>query len=344
MQAINLRSIEKMACKMSRKQRSPYSIPIRNLVLILLFISGWISLTASPFQSEGAGFIASSGDMLRMNAATALGSISDFGIGEGPAAPTSVKLEYSTIYTTLAVIVGVLFVVIFLMIFITANLVNLVRVREGKEAYSLGGTLAKAKDYALNPYIAGIGNLVVAVVGISVAAPIMRGVGHSEGYQPDQPIWFSHKIHAGTYKIDCQYCHSGASKGKNAWIPAVSVCMNCHKGIQEGKKTGTTEIAKIYAAYENNVPIEWVRVHSLPDLAYFNHQQHVVAGKVECQECHGPIEEMDVVYQYNRLSMGWCINCHRTKEVQSDLYKELGREDVHTVADQGGTECARCHY
>jgi Cytochrome c7 and related cytochrome c/Class III cytochrome C family len=282
--------------------------------------------------------------MLGMTQGTAWGSISDFGIGEAPAGPTNVTVDYASLFTTLAVLVGVMALVILLLIFITANLVNLVRVREGKEAYTFGATLAKMKEYALNPYIAAMGTLVVAVVGISVAAPIMRNVGHSKDYMPEQPIWFSHKIHAGTYEIDCQYCHTGASKGKNAWIPAVSVCMNCHKGIQEGAQTGTKEIAKIYEAYNNNVPIEWVRVHSLPDLAYFNHQQHVVAGKVECEECHGKIKEMDVVYQFNTLSMGWCINCHRTKEVDAKLYEKLGRDDVHTPADQGGLECARCHY
>jgi hypothetical protein len=317
---------------MSRIHRKSFTVPIRYLVLILVLFAGINSLIASPFQSESAGFAASFGSP-------------EMGVGQAPgAAAPSVNVEYQSIYLTLALMVGVLILVILLLVFISVNLVNLVRVREGKEAYSFGGTLAITKDYALNPYVASLGTLVVVVVGLFIAVPIARGVGHSQGYAPDQPIWFSHKIHAGQFEIDCQYCHSGASKGKNAWIPAVSVCMNCHKGIQEGTITGTKEIAKIYAAYDNNVPIEWVRVHNLPDLSYFNHQQHVVAGKVECQECHGPVQEMDVLYQYNTLSMGWCINCHRTKEVQKDLYKALGREDVHTVADQGGTECARCHY
>ncbi len=317
---------------MSRIHRKSFTVPIRYLVLILILFSGINTLIASPFQSESAGFAASFGSP-------------EMGIGQAPGAPApSVNVEYQSIYVTLALMVGVLILVILLLVFISVNLVNLVRVREGKEAYSFGGTLAITKNYALNPYVASLGTLVVAVVGLFIAVPIARGVGHSQGYAPDQPIWFSHKIHAGQFEIDCQYCHSGASKGKNAWIPAVSVCMNCHKGIQEGAVTGTKEIAKIYAAYDNNVPIEWVRVHNLPDLSYFNHQQHVVAGKVECQECHGPVQEMDVLYQYNTLSMGWCINCHRTKEVQKDLYKALGREEVVTVADQGGTECARCHY
>lgn len=302
------------------------------MALILILVSGFSTLVASPFQRGSASIDVSMG-------------ATEMGIGQAPGAPTpGVQVEYGSIYLTLAVMVGVLILVILLLLFISVNLVNLVRVREGHEAYTMGGTLAKTKDYALNPYVAAIGTLVVAVVGLFFITPIARGVGHSQGYAPDQPIWFSHKIHAGQFEIDCQYCHSGASKGKNAWIPAVSVCMNCHKGIQEGPQTGTKEIAKIYAAYDNNVPIEWVRIHDLPDLSYFNHQQHVVAGKLECQECHGPIQEMDKVYQYNTLSMGWCINCHRTKEVQKDLYKALGREDVVTVADQGGTECARCHY
>ena len=317
---------------MSRIHRKSFTVPIRYLVLILILFSGFNTLMASSFGSESAGFAASFGS-------------AELGVGQAPgAAAPSVNVEYQSIYLTLALMVGVLILVILLLVFISVNLVNLVRVREGKEAYSFGGTLAVTKDYALNPYVAALGTLVVAVVGLFIAVPIARGVGHSQGYAPEQPIWFSHKIHAGQFEIDCQYCHSGASKGKNAWIPAVSVCMNCHKGIQEGAVTGTKEIAKIYAAYDNNVPIEWVRVHNLPDLSYFNHQQHVVAGKVECQECHGPVQEMDVLYQYNTLSMGWCINCHRTKEVQKDLYKALGREEVVTVADQGGTECARCHY
>ncbi|MFM2376095.1 MAG: hypothetical protein RLZZ165_1192 [Bacteroidota bacterium] len=267
------------------------------------------------------------------------------GIGQAPGAPApNVQVEYESIYLTLAVMVGVLMLVILLLIFIYVNLVNLVRIRENREPYTFSGTLAKTKENALNPYIASFGTLVVTVVGLFIITPIARGVGHSQGYAPDQPIWFSHKIHSGQFQIDCQYCHSGASKGKNAWIPAVSVCMNCHKGIQQGTITGTKEIEKIYAAYDNNVPIEWVRIHNLPDLSYFNHQQHTVAGKLECQECHGPVQEMDKVYQYNTLSMGWCINCHRTKGVQKDLYKALGREDVVTPADQGGLECARCHY
>ncbi len=332
-----------MACKMSENTRRQYSVPIWTVVFAFFLLLGLNNLMASPFYAESAGFDFS--ETAVAGVSQALGSVSDMGIGQAPgAAAPKISVEYDNIYLTLALLVGVLIMVVLLLVFISVNLLNLVRVREGQEALSFGATLAKTKEYALNPAVALGGTLFVTVLTLFIIVPIFRSVGLSQDYQPDQPIWFSHKIHAGDYKIDCQYCHSGASQGKNAWIPAVSVCMNCHKGIQEGTQTGTKEISKIYAAYDNNVPIEWVRVHSLPDLAYFNHKQHVVVGNLECQECHGPIEEMDVVKQYSNLSMGWCINCHRTKEVDSDLYKALGRDDVHVPADQGGLDCVRCHY
>ena len=185
-------------------------------------------------------------------------------------------------------------------------------------------------------------------------------------YQPEQPIAFSHKVHAGENGVDCNYCHSSARNSKHSGIPAANVCMNCHTYINEGAITGTTEISKIYDAigfdpdtrtyiegYEQK-PIKWVRIHNLPDLSYFNHSQHVVAGKVECQTCHGPIEEMDVVYQHAELTMGWCIDCHRTTEVSmegNEYYTELHAQlkekykgEKITVDKIGGIECAKCHY
>ncbi len=192
-------------------------------------------------------------------------------------------------------------------------------------------------------------------------------LGRQQGYQPEQPIKFSHALHAGKHKIDCQYCHSTAAKGKHSNIPSLNTCMNCHKNVSKGPVYGTEEIAKIYAAVgwdaKNQTydlskakPVEWVRIHNLPDHVYFNHQQHVVAGKVECQTCHGPVETMEEVRQYSPLSMGWCINCHRQTEVQfaSNNYystyekiheeiksKKLSKATVETI---GGTECQRCHY
>lgn len=194
----------------------------------------------------------------------------------------------------------------------------------------------------------------------------MLGVGVYSHYQPEQPIAFSHKVHAGENGVDCNYCHSSARNSKHSGIPSANVCMNCHTYISEGPITGTTEISKIYDAigfdpdtrtyiegYKQK-PIKWVRIHNLPDLSYFNHSQHVVAGKIECQTCHGPIEEMDVVYQHAELTMGWCVECHRTTEVAMegneyytelhDQLKEKYKGEKITVDKIGGIECAKCHY
>ena len=190
-------------------------------------------------------------------------------------------------------------------------------------------------------------------------------IGVQQGYQPTQPIAFSHALHAGQYEIECQYCHTGVTLGKSANIPSPNICMNCHMSIKNvGGATGVSpEIAKIYAAIDfdpetgeygdNTKPIEWVRIHNLPDLAYFNHAQHVKVGGLECQTCHGEIQEMEVVYQHATLTMGWCINCHRETEVNSkdnayydklvELHKESSKEPM-TVEDIGGLECAKCHY
>jgi mono/diheme cytochrome c family protein len=203
------------------------------------------------------------------------------------------------------------------------------------------------------------------VIGSVKGWNALSGIGVSTGYQPDQPIKFSHALHAGTNKIDCRYCHTGAEKAKNANIPSANVCMNCHKYVSQGPKYGTVEIAKIYKAIDwdpatstygpNQKPIEWVRIHNLPDLAYFNHSQHVTVGGLACQTCHGPVQEMEVVSQFSPLTMGWCINCHRTTEVKmagngyytklhGDLMKKYGPEAKLTVDKIGGLECARCHY
>lgn len=193
----------------------------------------------------------------------------------------------------------------------------------------------------------------------------LKEIGVSQGYEPDQPIKFSHALHVGQNKIDCRYCHSGAEKSKNAGIPSPSLCMNCHKYVQQGPKYGTEEIAKIYKAvgwdkdkqqYTGKTEaIKWVRIHNLPDLAYFNHAQHVKVGQVACQTCHGEVEKMEVMNQASPLTMGWCINCHRTTEVKMDgngyytelhekLKKQYGPDAKLTVDKIGGLECARCHY
>lgn len=191
---------------------------------------------------------------------------------------------------------------------------------------------------------------IVASVSFKTIIDGLYSVGVQKGYQPKQPIAFSHKVHAGQYEIECKYCHTGAMKGRSANIPSPNICMNCHTQIRNGTNTGESEIAKIVAAVENNKPIEWVRIHNLPDLAYFNHSQHVNVAGVECQTCHGPIEEMDVVKQYSLLTMGWCIDCHRKTDVNTkgnayyDNLLELHNNKAMKVEDIGGLECAKCHY
>lgn len=198
-------------------------------------------------------------------------------------------------------------------------------------------------------------------------------IGVDQGYQPVQPIAFSHKIHAGDNKIDCQYCHSSAKHSKNSGIPSVNVCMNCHKNISEvaddtkldGYSTAqlNAEIQKIYDAagwdpdkleYTGETkPVKWVRVHNLPDHVNFVHAQHVTVAGVDCKQCHGPVDEMDELYQFSPLTMGWCIDCHREtnvdlkgnpyyEKIHKQLAEKYGVEKV-TIAQLGGLECGKCH-
>ncbi|AKD05648.1 cytochrome C [Pontibacter korlensis] len=191
--------------------------------------------------------------------------------------------------------------------------------------------------------------LIFVVVLLDLTIDKVMGVGIQQGYQPKQPIAFSHKLHAGEHQINCNYCHTTVYESKSASIPSANICMNCHSQIQ----TQSPEIQKIYRAIERNEPIEWVRIHNLPDLAYFNHSQHTQVGGVECQTCHGPIQEMDVVYQYSPLTMGWCIDCHRETPLNTEgnqyydnlvQLHEASSKGAFTVSSNGGTECSKCHY
>lgn len=278
-----------------------------------------------------------------------------------------------------------------------------------------------------------IGFVIFALVVLGGYTTVNNAIalGRQQGYEPEQPIKFSHQVHAGLQKIDCQYCHDGARRSKHSVIPAVNTCMNCHRAIKVGSQYGTAELTKIYAAIgydpsedkyienydqlpeeqikkiyskwiadtyvkentggdkpiskiaeeaeelvdvqwdgivsaltneytgDNSIagPVEWVRIHNLPDHAYFNHAQHVTVGQLQCQNCHGPVEEMEVVYQYSPLSMGWCINCHRVTRVagfdDNEYYQsyeqyheqlQAGDRDKVTVEDIGGLNCQKCHY
>lgn len=179
------------------------------------------------------------------------------------------------------------------------------------------------------------------VIGIMALVRIGSRVGVNEGYEPDQPIPYSHKIHAGEYKIPCLYCHFGAEKSRHAGIPPLNVCMNCHKVL----KKDTPEIAQLKEAVKQNKPIEWIKVHNLPDFVYFNHSQHVIAGVV-CQDCHGPVETMTRMRQDATLTMGWCIDCHRKKGItppeEHKVHFKRGDERVEKAI--GGQDCSKCHY
>jgi len=238
-----------------------------------------------------------------------------------------------------------------------------------------------------------IGILLLFAVGGFYTINGAVGLQRQQNYQPEQPIFYSHKVHAGTNQISCLYCHGGAQDSKQASIPSVNQCMNCHKAIDkyEGPDVlvrengtavdGTAEIQKLYAyagwntntkTYnpDNNKdgipdgarPIEWVKVHNLPDHVYFNHSQHIKVGKQDCQTCHGNIQDMPEVYQFAELSMGWCVNCHRETKVDFydkenktgnkfySIYEKFHKDlkdkkmDSVTVEAIGGTECQKCHY
>ncbi len=255
---------------------------------------------------------------------------------------------------TMIYFVGLLFLV-FLVVYLLLGRVNnnLNEMVQEKAPGALDKPLPLLKNRRFIGFL-----IIIATIFVGYrAADSAIDMGRSQGYAPDQPIKYSHKLHAGEMKIDCKYCHVGVEKGKQAGIPTVNICMNCHKAVdQTVNGTGKEEIAKIRAAYENNTPVKWVRIHNLPDHVYFSHAQHVKAGQIACQTCHGQIQEMEVVAQNQPLSMSWCINCHRETKVQFNnnkyygMYEELhqqikdGKVTSVTEAMMGGLECQKCHY
>jgi hypothetical protein len=182
----------------------------------------------------------------------------------------------------------------------------------------------------------------IAVIGIIVVASLLVSVFPSpsnQGYAPVQPIPYSHKKHAGLYKMDCKYCHSDVERSRHAGVPGVGVCMNCHSVV----KTDSPLIQQIQKAYKENRPVEWVRVHELPEFVYFPHKRHVAKG-LACQTCHGPIENMDVVYQYAPLTMGWCMECHRGKSTPANVLEQLPPEKRNGYhAQVADVNCSTCH-
>lgn len=194
--------------------------------------------------------------------------------------------------------------------------------------------------------------------GYQVKMLVEEGIrlGRTPDYAPDQPIKFSHKVHAGDNKIDCLYCHHTAEHSKSAGIPEMNLCMNCHVLVREGTYSGKFEIAKVVNAVENKTPVKWLRIHNLPDHVFFSHAIHVGSAKLDCNKCHGPVEEMDIMKQHSDLSMGWCINCHRETQVDfaenpyfetyEQMHKDFksGKRPMPTADEMGANDCMRCHY
>jgi len=249
-------------------------------------------------------------------------------------------------------LVGLLIIMVLVLIAllsIVSTLGKLTTKENAEESPFMQRVSENLKSLAANSSIK-TGILVLALLlGGKATIDAAYGVGIHQGYAPEQPIKFSHKLHAGQYQINCNYCHTGVYAGKGANVPSANICMNCHNAI----KRESPEIQKIYRALENNEPIQWVRVHNLPDLAYFNHSQHTNVGGLECKNCHGEIEKMEVVEQRSSLTMGWCIDCHRETDVNSkgnayyDKLVEVHNKDSKTplkVQNIGGLECSKCHY
>ncbi len=248
-------------------------------------------------------------------------------------------------------LIAILLVVALVLVVLTSVLSGYLQREKLEEDENIVVTqpLFNFKAFFTSPGFVGVVLFVLVAVGAKELFAGLWTIGVQQGYAPTQPIAFSHKLHAGFYEIDCKFCHSGVEKGKSAVIPSANVCMNCHGEIRRG----SPEIQKIYNAIENNEPIQWVRIHNLPDLSYFNHSQHVKVGGIECETCHGNIKEMEVVQQVSLLTMGWCINCHREWDVNAkgnDYYDNLIKLHNSTskeplkVEDIGGLECSKCHY
>ncbi|HRZ30969.1 MAG TPA: cytochrome c3 family protein, partial [Flavobacterium sp.] len=271
-------------------------------------------------------------------------------------------ISNEVILGALALVLGMLVV----MLFLVRNVLLRIAQANGIDTAKKEPTLPIWKAFAKNQFLV----LVTAIFLLLSSAYFVYGwmmqIGVDQNYEPIQPIHYSHRIHAGDNGIDCKYCHSSARDSKHAGIPSLNVCMNCHKNIAEVAETTATpeyskafydeQIQKLYDAvgwdkanqkYTGKTqPVKWVRIHNLPDLVYFNHSQHVSVAGIECQTCHGPVQEYELQKQFAPLTMGWCINCHRQTEVNmkdNDYYKKIHEElskkygkDKLTAADMGG--------
>lgn len=193
--------------------------------------------------------------------------------------------------------------------------------------------------------------IIIPIVLLAVAATVviaLRGVGDNRGYAPEQPLPFSHKLHAGQYNIPCMYCHAGVEKGKAATIPSVSTCMNCHAVV----KPESPHIKKLTEHFQKDIPIEWIRVHDMPDHVGFNHRPHIAKG-ITCETCHGDVKSMDRIKQDKILNMGFCMDCHTGKTAPEFLKRSEAKETNQKgngglngvpVGGVAPTTCYTCHH
>lgn len=264
-----------------------------------------------------------------------------------PVEPGGISTQYFTI-----ILVGLL-VILLLVLLVLIMIVSLLNkfLNEKKDLPVAEREMLEQKTDIKKLLQSGVVKGALGIVAVLLLGKIgldsVMSIGLAQGYAPKQPIAYSHKLHAGQYKINCAYCHTSVYKGKTASIPSANICMNCHGVI----KNNSPEIKKLYAAIEKNQPVEWIRVHNLPDLAYFNHAQHTNVGGVQCVSCHGEIEKMEVVQQVSPLTMGWCIDCHRKTDVNTKDNKYYDKllavhdsKEPMKVATIGGLECSKCHY
>ncbi len=280
------------------------------------------------------------------------------------------EISNNIILGALSLVMAILIV----MLVLVNNVLRKVAAANGINVAPKEPRLSIWKAFARNQFLVLVAAIFLLLASAFFVYGYLMQIGVDQNYAPVQPIHYSHRIHAGSNGINCQYCHSSARVSKHSGIPSLNVCMNCHKNIAEVSDTTATpeyskafydgEIAKLYKAvgwdkdnqkYTGKTePVKWVRIHNLPSFVYFNHSQHVTVAGIECQTCHGPVQTYEIQKQFAPLTMKWCIDCHRKTEVKTegnDYYKKIHEQlskkygvDKLTAAQMGGLECGKCHY
>ena len=278
-------------------------------------------------------------------------------------------ISNNIILGALALVMGMLVV----MLLLVSNVLTKIAKSNGIEVAEKAKRTPIWKAFVKNQFLVLVSSIFLLLASGYFVYGFLMQIGVDQDYAPIQPIMYSHRIHAGNNQINCKYCHSSARVSKNAGIPSLNICMNCHKNIAEVSDTTSTADGHTKAFYDGEIkklynavgwdgskytgvtkPVKWVRIHNLPDFAYFNHSQHVTVAGIECQKCHGPVQTYEVQKQFAPLTMGWCINCHRATDVKMEgnayydkIHKELSKKygvDKLTAAQMGGLECGKCHY